>query len=528
VDDFDPPLRRALLKVYRVLHGPPQESTYRLTRAVLLRMLGAVYFVAFMTAVIQLVPLIGSVGLTPVDAFLTRVAAAQGGRAEAAWELPSLFWIDHSDAALRGVAITGAVVSLLVVLGLENAFAFLLLWVLYLSIVAVGQRWYSFGWETQLCETGFIAVFWCPWLDARPGSTRSPPSRVPLWLYRWLIARIMLGAGLIKLRGDACWTELTCLETHFETQPIPNPLSPWFHALPDALLAGGVLFNHVAELIVPLFVFGPRRARHIAGGIIVAFQLTLILSGNLSFLNWLTIVPAIACFDDQLLRKLLPRRLRARFGDEPEPPPRPGVRWANYIFAAVVVWFSLPVVANLIGREQAMNRSYNRFALVNTYGAFGSVGEQRLELIIEGTRAADPRDPEASWQAYEFECKPGAVDRRPCWITPYHLRLDWLAWFAALEVQYSGGLRREDWMLHLIYELLHGDEVARELLDEDRSPFADAPPRWIRVEVYEYRFAPPTADVVWEREWVGELIPPVAADDPRLEAYLRRRGWLTD
>jgi hypothetical protein len=332
VDEFHPPLRRLLLAVWRVLDGPPTASSYRLTRRVLLRALGGVYLVAFLVAVVQLVPLIGSVGLTPLEPFLERVAAAQGGRRAAMWELPSLFWFDHSDTALMAVAILGLVISVLVVLGLENAFAFLLLWALYLSISNVGQRWYSFGWEMQLLETGFIAVFWCPWLDWRAGSSRSPPSRVPLWLNRWLIFRIMLGAGLIKLRGDPCWTELSCLDHHFETQPIPGPLSPWFHALPDALLAGGVLFNHVAELIAPLFVFGPRRVRHVAGVVIIGLQVTLILSGNLAFLNWLTIVPAIACFDDQLLRKLLPRRWRERFGDEPEPPPRPGTRWASYLF----------------------------------------------------------------------------------------------------------------------------------------------------------------------------------------------------
>lgn len=532
MDDFDPPLRRFLLGIWRVLDGPPTPSSYRLTRRMLLRALGGVYLVAFVVAVVQLVPLIGSVGLTPIEPFLEQVAAAQGGRRAAAWQLPSLFWFDHSDAALSAVAIVGAIVSLLVVLGLENALAFLLLWVLYLSIANVGQRWYSFGWEMQLLETGFIAVFWCPWRSWRPASLgpavepRSSASVIPLWLYRWLVVRIMLGAGLIKLRGDPCWTELTCLETHFETQPIPGPLSPWFHALPSWMRSGGVLFNHAAELVAPLFVFGPRRARHVAGVVIIGLQVTLIFSGNLAFLNWLTIVPAIACFDDQLLVKLLPRRLRDRWQAGPDPPPRRGTRWANYVFAALVVWLSLPVVANLLGREQAMNRSYSRVHLVNTYGAFGSIGKQRLELIIEGTDSIDPAAPQAIWRPYEFECKPGAVVRRPCWITPYHLRLDWLAWFAALEVQSYGGVRREDWLLHLLYKLLHGDPVARALLDEDRDPFPDAPPRWLRVEVYEYRLARPWDDVVWHREWVGELIAPISPDDPRLEAYLQQRGWL--
>jgi hypothetical protein len=528
VGEFDPPAVAALRRIYRALAGPETISSYWLTRKLLLRSLGFVYLIAFAVAVVQLVPLLGNVGLTPVEAWLDRLAGHHGSRSAAFWEVPTLLWFDHSDTSLRAIAIAGLVISVLVVLGLENAFAFLLLWILYISIVHVGQRWYSFGWEFQLLETGFIALFWCPWLALRMRpSDAHGPSRVPLWLYRWLIVRIMLGAGLIKLRGDPCWTELSCLDTHFATQPIPGPLSPWFHALPGWALAGGVLLNHLAELVAPLFVFGPRRVRHVAGVIIIGFQVALIVSGNLAFLNWLTMIPALACFDDQLLRRLLPSRWRARVPEVVERPPRKASHWAALAFAALVAALSLPVVANLLGRDQAMNKSYGRLHLVNTYGAFGSVGEERLELIVEGTDAEDPNDPDAIWQAYEFKCKPGAVDRRPCWITPYHLRLDWLAWFAALEVQHQGGLDREDWLLHLIYKLLHGDPVARSLLARD-NPFADAPPRWIRVHVYEYRLAAPGGDVTWERESLGELISPIAADDPRLVDYLRRRGWLTD
>ena len=538
IEAFEPPLRRALLRVYRVFAGPTIEPSYHLTRTLLLRSLGLVYLVAFLVATQQLVPLLGETGLTPIAPFLERVAESHPSRREAMGQLPSLFWFDASDTALTFVAWAGTLVAALVVLGLEHGAAWLLLWVLYFSIVAVGQRWYAFGWESQLLETGFIALFWAPWglrwrvrgSESEPDP--SPPSQVPLWLYRWLIVRIMLGAGLIKLRGDPCWTELSCLDYHFETQPIPGPLSPYFHALPKSLLAAGVAFNHLAELVLPFFVFGPRRARHVAGALILAFQVTLILSGNLAFLNWLTIVPALACFDDQLLERLVPARFRARLAarvEQPRAPPKTLTRAFNYGFAAVVVWLSLPVVANLLGRSQAMNRSYDRFHLVNTYGAFGSVGDARLELIIEGSASPDPDAPSAVWQPYEFECKPGALDRRPCLITPYHLRLDWLAWFAALDVQYNGRLQREDWVLHLVYKLLDGDPAARELLDEDRSPFADAPPQWIRIEVYRYELAPPRwggPGPVWTREFVGELIPPIAADDPRLRAHLERRGWL--
>ncbi len=138
-------------------------------------------------------------------------------------------------------------------------------------------------------ETGFLGIFLCPLLDGRPFPRRPPPTPV-IWLFRWLAFRIMFGAGLIKIRGDTCWGDLTCLYYHYETQPIPNPLSWWLHFRPHWFHKFGALWNHFIELIVPWFAFWPRAARHIAGVLLVSFQIVLILSGNLSFLNWLTMV----------------------------------------------------------------------------------------------------------------------------------------------------------------------------------------------------------------------------------------------
>ena len=158
----------------------------------------------------------------------------------------------------------------------------------------------------------------CPLQSSRrrhsipPGWSRYTTPAPIVWLYRWLALRVMLGAGLIKLRGDSCWRDLTCLDFHFETQPIPNPLSALFHFLPGWAHKLGVLFNHLNELVMPLLVFGPRPARIVAGLSMIAFQLTLVLSGNLSFLNWLTIVPALACFDDGCLARVLPGALVRR------------------------------------------------------------------------------------------------------------------------------------------------------------------------------------------------------------------------
>ena len=282
--------------------------TYWLTRFMILRLLGVVYGVAFLVAINQLVPLIGSNGLLPVGNYLSLVSHSLGSNFAGFMRLPSVFWFWHSDTALLTVAWIGFILACVMVAGYTNAPMLGVIWFLYMSIAHIGQDWYSYGWEIQLTETGFLAIFLCPLVDMRPFPKRPPPIAIII-LFRWLIFRIMLGSGLIKIRGDEAWRNGTVLFNHFETQPIPGPLSRWFHFLPHFWLKTGVWFNWLGELVAPWFVFWPRLGRHIAGSVIVLFQLALIISGNLSFLNWLTIIPALACFDDGFWAKLLPRVL---------------------------------------------------------------------------------------------------------------------------------------------------------------------------------------------------------------------------
>src|SRR6201981_2459279 len=265
-------------------------NSYWLTRFVILRLLGFVYAIAFLVAANQLVPLIGEHGLTPATHFLTEVQTQLGSRSAGMFRVPTLFWFGISDYALSIFSWLGFALSLVVLAGYANAILLTVLWAMYMSIVHIGQVWYGYGWETQLLETGFFSIFLCPLFDARPFPKIGPPLLV-IWLFRWLGFRIIIGAGLIKLRGDSCWRDLTCLYYHYETQPIPNPLSRVLHFMPRWFHRGGVLYNYLSEIVAPWFAFGPRRLRHVAGGILLSFQIILILSGNLSFLNWLTIVP---------------------------------------------------------------------------------------------------------------------------------------------------------------------------------------------------------------------------------------------
>ena len=348
--------------------------------------------------------------------------------------MPTLFWLGVSDHALMVFAWIGLALSLVVLAGYANAIIMAILWAMYMSIVHVGQIWYGYGWETQLLETGFLAIFLCPLIDPKP-FPKLPPPLLVIWLFRWLGFRIMIGAGLIKLRGDPCWRDLTCLYYHYQTQPIPNPISRYLHFAPHWFHNIETAWNHFIELIVPWFSFGPRLARQIAGILLISFQIFLIISGNLSFLNYLTIVPLLACLDDTFWRKILPNILvrhcshvavrRSNLADyrEEDPPQAGGYREEaarsrmQFGFAValtlLVAYLSITPIANLVSNRQLMNASFDPLDLVNTYGAFGSVGKERNEIIFEGTNDSVITG-DTQWKEYEFKAKPGTLigDRR--------------------------------------------------------------------------------------------------------------------
>jgi hypothetical protein len=495
-------------------------QTYWLTRFVILRLLGVIYAVAFVVAINQVIPLMGSNGLLPLPYFISYAKSALGSEASAFIRLPSLFWFWNSDTALLTFAWIGLLLSCVVVAGFANVPVLTAIWFIYMSFAHVGQEWYGYGWEIQLLETGFLAIFLCPLLDMRPFPKHPPPMLIII-LFRWLTFRIMLGAGLIKIRGDEIWRNGTALYYQFETQPMPGPLSRWFHFLPKAILKAGVWYNHLAELIAPWFVFWPRIARHIAGIIIISFQFTIFLSGNLSFLNWLTIVPALACFDDGFWSKILPRKLvqRAETAQKNSTQSKP-MNVTALVVTLIVALLSIQPAFNLMSPRQIMNTSFDPLNLVNTYGAFGTVGRERMNVVFEGTNDDEPTD-SANWQPYIYKGLPVLLNERPPQVAPYHLRFDWQMWFAAMSAP-----EEYPWTYHLIWKMLHNDKNALTLFRN--NPFSEKPPKYIRAVLYQYQFAEPgnKKRLWWSRQKVNDWIPAMSVQDPQLIDILKKEGWI--
>jgi len=481
-------------------------GSYWVTRLLFQRGLGLIYLIAFLNAANQFNPLVGEHGLLPVAPWIREVPFK---------ESPSLFYLGPKDAVFSAAAWLGVVLSCLVVTGLAERYSSLLsatvwaaIWLLYISFVNIGQTFYAFGWESILLEAGFYAIFL--------GSAKSSPQIISILLLRWLCFRVMFGAGLIKIRGDQCWRDMTCLDYHYETQPMPNPLSWFFHNAPAWTHHAGVWFNHFAELVSPVAYFLPQPIAAIAGIVAITFQSLILASGNLSWLNLLTIVLAIPMLDDRFLRFIPvshPTALHASTLPH---------RLALAALTVLVVWLSINPVRNMLSPNQVMNTSYNPFHLVGTYGAFGSITRVRNEVVVEGTDDAELSE-NTKWREYEFRGKPTDTGRLPPQIAPYHLRLDWLMWFAAM-----GSYNEHPWFIHFMANLLRNDPPTLGLIRN--NPFPDHPPRYVRAELYEYHFTTPEergrTGQWWTRRLVGEYFPAVSRDTPRFREMLEEQDWL--
>lgn len=468
---------------------------YWLSRFVFQRSLATIYLIAFLAARNQFRPLLGEHGILPIPRFTRAVPFRRA---------PSLFQLRYSDRLFDATTWVGMVLSVAAIAGLverapiwTSMLAWGVLWALYLSIVNVGQTWYSFGWESLLLETGFLAIFLGP-------AHVAPPTLV-LWLLRWLLFRVEFGAGLIKLRGDPCWRDLTCLYYHHETQPIPNPLSWYFHHLPRGLHKVEVLANHFTQLVVPFALFAPQPVAGIAALVMIVTQSWLMLSGNFAWLNALTITIAIPALGDGLLRHVFPFTA-------PHSLSSPG--WFEALVIALtmlIAVLSYRPVRNLVSRRQLMNASFDQLHLVNTYGAFGGITRVRREVVVEGTEDTLVTD-STQWREYEFKGKPGDVRRRPPQVAPYHLRLDWLMWFVGISPAYG-----QEWFASFVVKLLENDPQTSKLLR--RNPFPDAPPVFVRARLFVYRFTSREerrrTGAWWERELAGELLRPARLEGAR-------------
>jgi predicted DCC family thiol-disulfide oxidoreductase YuxK len=501
--------------------------TYFWAQRWFLRVLGLTYLIAFVSLWVQVDGLVGSNGVSPLNQFLPAAYERFGRNAYSL--LPTLYWFDASNGFLNFLCGGGVVLSLLLILGIAPALSLVVLFVFYLSLTTAGQTFLSFQWDILLLETGFLSIFLAPWrlwpreLLLWPGSpipaTAPPVSRAALFLLKFLLFKLMLMSGVVKLTsGDDCWWNLTALDYHYWSQPLPTVFAWWADKSPEWFKHFSVAFCLVVEIIVPFFIWAPRRPRLIAAGLMIFLQLVIALTGNYCFFNLLTIALCLLLIDDSAAANLwaAPHERAKNVGAPFRTAKRLQNQLRSYAAIAVIV-LTLPINAWLIFTAFKPDADWPRplvaiygrlqpFRIVNGYGLFRVMTKDRNEIVIEGS--ADGID----WLPYEFKWKPGDVMRTPGWCAPHQPRLDWQMWFAAL-----GSYRENPWFVRLIVRLLEGSQDVSRLLA--KNPFPRDPPRYIRAMFYRYRFTTlrerRETGGWWKREQLQEYLPTVSQDQLR-------------
>jgi len=509
--------------VTRLLWGRDvRRPTYFWARRWFLRALGVIYLIAFVSLWAQVDGLVGSDGMSPINQFLPAVRAQIGG--DAYTLLPTLCWFNSSDAFLHFLCGGGVLFSLLLIVGLGPAVSLVALFVSYLSLTIAGQIFFNFQWDVLLLETGFLSIFVAPWrlwpreLSLWPGSSTSataPVSRAGLFLLKLVLFKLMVMSGVVKLTsGDASWWNLTALDYHYWSQPLPTVFGWWADKNPEWFKHFSVAFCLVVEIIVPFFIWAPRRLRLAAAGLMIFLQLAIAITGNYCFFNLLTIALSLLLIDDGVVG-LDRRAVRDQSAGAPGGRALPDRLCSYGGIGAIVVtlpinlWLIFSAFKPLARPPRVLANVYERleaFRIVNGYGLFRVMTKDRCEIVLEGS--ADGID----WLPYEFQWKSGDVKRAPGWCAPHQPRLDWQMWFAALESP-----RENPWFIALIFRLLQGSHDVSGLLAN--NPFPDKPPRYIRAMSYRYRFTTVNelrqTGAWWKRQELREYLPAVSLDQFR-------------
>jgi len=516
--------RRFASTITRILWGDDvRPATYFVAHRWFLRAVGLIFLIAFVSLWVQIDGLIGSNGITPVGEFLPAAHAQLGIHAFSI--LPTLCWFNSSDAFLHFLCGGGVVLSLLLIFGISPALSLLGLVVFYLSLTIAGQTFLSFQWDILLIETGFLSIFLAPWrlsvaaavsaakrtpkTGETPVTTDPPISRAAIFLLKLLLFKLMIMSGVVKLTsGDDSWWDLTALDYHYWSQPLPTVIGWWADQSPEWFKKFSVAFCLIVEIIVPFFIWAPRRLRLLACGLLIFLQIMIAATGNYCFFNLLTLALCLLLVDDASIRgkqtAVIDRRYR-----NPD-------RLSIYAATAVIV-LTLPMNGWLIYSAfkpeaewpRLLGSVYARaeaFRIVNGYGLFRVMTKDRREIVIEGS--ADGID----WKPYEFKWKPGDVNRAPGWCAPHQPRLDWQMWFAGL-----GSYRQNPWFVQTVISLLHGKPEVAALFE--RNPFPQSPPRYVRATFYRYRFTTVQehreTGAWWKRQELGEYLPGVSLEDVR-------------
>ncbi len=458
-------------------------ARFALTQWIFVRLLAVIYAIAFGSLTVQVTGLLGAHGILPVGDYLK--AVAEGAGAARYFYVPTVFWLNYSDGALLTVCWAGVAIAAMVLVGFFERAGLAILFVLYLSLSSAGQEFLSFQWDALLIEAGFLAIFL--------GNVR-----VVVWLFRWLLFRLMFLSGAVKLLShDPTWRNLTALSFHYWTQPLPNRISWYMAQLPESFQRMSTAVVLGVELGIPFLIFAPRRWRIFGAWCLLGLQTLIFLTGNYTFFNLLALAMCVFLFDDRTFERWFKRR-------EPKPSTK-RQRMVVALVTALVLTIGLARMTETFSGEaieplHTIVKYTGPLELVNSYGLFAMMTTARPEIIVEGSMDGEV------WRPYSFRYKPGDMARAPRWAEPYQPRLDWQMWFAAL-----GNYRENPWFVNFAVRLLEGSPEVRGLLEAD--PFGGRAPQYLRAELYDYSFTGfeerRRTGKWWKREFKGLYLPAI-------------------
>ena len=487
-------------------------NTYWLTRFVLIRSIGVIYFLAFFNILIEAIPLIGRHGLHPMQLTIATLKRNRLNRWHTIWHHPSIFILNQSDTFLKGIAYLGLILSVGVACGISNGVSMLLLWSIYLSFVTVGHLFYRQLWDTLLLETGFVCIFLYPFWNLKWFPENHAPPVLMLLLTLWILFRSVIGPALTRVRQIYNQKQLTHLSHYFQNQPLPTPLSHWLHRLPQPAKYVGIFAILGIQLIAPFCYFASAPIKIIAGIATIIVQILLGLSSRVAWFHGLIMALCIPCFNDHVWKVILPQKL-TQLTPQYAMPYSFSTSLILLITGIGIAYLSRHPIRNMLLKPNTPNQVHNPLYITNSYTQFGSIETKRYELVISG------RNPKVdqNWIAYEFLGKPGSLFRICPLIWPAYSRLAWQLCMAA-----TGQYKQHPWLIYLVYKLLKNDPLITLFLTH--NPFASDRPLEIKIDLYEYQFTTTinTPKQKWNRYFIRQYFPPVQIDNPDLQAFLNQ------
>ena len=484
--------------------------SYHFSRWIFVKLLGVIYFIAFTSFWLQWEGLVGANGILPVTDFFEQVKTRFGS--SGFFRAPSLQWFFSDFGGMNFICISGIVISVMAVIGLLPRISMVVLWILYLSVYTGGQRFLSFQWDVLLLESGFLAIWLAPNCMLFRKHDSHTLSTGCVFLLRWLLFRLMFFSGVTKIvSGDPVWTDLTALTYHYETQPLATWTAWYMHQLPVWFHQLSTGFMFFVELVIPFFIFGPRRIKLIAWFYISLLMILIILTGNYTFFNLLTLILCIFLLDDSVLKKWFKNRVNFRTLHQTS-----SIKWTSikrrvafiFIFCIVILSSAHTSIRYFPDFKfpqfiQQSLQTIRPFGIVNTYGLFSVMTTSRPELVIEKSQNG------VDWEEIRFKWKAGMEISPPSFVQPHQPRLDWQMWFAALffeqvdEIYWQMNTNEPEsfqdhaafmnrlripsgyhWFYRFLKQILKGSPAVLELLDNEFET-----PKYLKVWLYTYQFS---------------------------------------